>query len=95
MAHVNWTFQALEDMEEIAAFHARNSERYASLLVEYFFEGAAQLEKFPLSGRIVPELNTPSIREIIVKRYRIIYAVANTERIEILTVRPSSLPLDL
>jgi plasmid stabilization system protein ParE len=54
MAQVNWTFQALEDVEEIAAFHARNSERYASLLVEYFFEGAAQLEKFPLSGRIVP-----------------------------------------
>ena len=36
-------------------------------------------------GRIVPEINSPNIREIIEGNYRIIYRVAQ-EKIEVLTV---------
>jgi len=37
MAKVNWTFQALEDIAEIAEYHDSISETYSSFLVEEFF----------------------------------------------------------
>ena len=41
---------------------------------------------FPESGRIVPELNRRDVREVLHKRYRVIYKIKEN-RIEILTVR--------
>lgn len=93
MAKVNWTFQSLEDIDDIAEFHSQSSPQYASFLVDEFFESPKQLESFPFSGRVVPELNVTSIRELIVRRYRIIYAVVDEKEINILTVRLSSRPL--
>jgi len=93
MAKVNWTFQALEDVSDIADFHAQNSERYSSFLVSRFFERTELLEPFPHSGRIVPEANLPSIRELLVNNYRIIYAVPNADEVNILAVRHSARPL--
>ncbi len=49
MAKVTWTFQALEDIRDIAEYHAQNSEKYASFLVTQFFEKTEQLESFPKS----------------------------------------------
>ena len=40
---------------------------------------------FPHSGRIVPEVNHPAIREILLGSYRIVYRVKD-EVVEILTV---------
>ena len=71
MAKVNWTFQALEDMADIAAYHGQNSEQYSSFLIDSFFATEEQLTNFPYSGRIVPETNIPSIRELIVNKYRV------------------------
>ena len=39
-------------------------------------EAASSLSHLPLRGRVVPELDDPSIREIFVKKYRLIYRVA-------------------
>ncbi len=67
MAKVNWTFQALEDLDEIAEYRAKYSEKYASFLIDAIFEQTQSLEAFPYSGRVVPELKLPSIRELILK----------------------------
>ena len=75
MAKVTWTFQSLEDMADIANYHEQNSEQYASFLIDSFFATENQLANFPNSGRIVPETNTPSIRELIINKYRIIYSL--------------------
>ena len=75
MAKVTWTFQALEDLEEIAEYQARYSEKYAALLIDTIFENTENLERFPFSGRMVPELNLAAIRELILRKYRIIYSV--------------------
>ncbi len=93
MAKVNWTFQALEDLDEIGERLSGNSSKYASYIVELCFERGNYLSNFPKMGRVVPELRVNSIREIIVKNYRIIYSVIDIENVEILTVRHSSRPL--
>lgn len=93
MAKVNWTFQALEDMAEIAEYHDSISETYSSFLVDEFFSVEKQLSSFPYSGRIVPESNISSIREIIAHKYRLIYSVPSPDKVDILAVRHSSKPL--
>ena len=79
MTKLRWTTQAVEDVEAIRKFIANDSDAYADLVV------ARRLELFPRSGRIVPELADPQLREIIESPYRIVYRVLD-ESIEILTV---------
>lgn len=46
-----------------------------------------------MTGRMVPELERPEIRELIYKNYRIIYHVVSIERIDVLAVHKGSRPL--
>ncbi|MEA5469065.1 type II toxin-antitoxin system RelE/ParE family toxin [Spirulina sp. 06S082] len=73
MASVNWSQKALDDVEAIAVYIARDSTIYASAIVQKIIDITRNLHQFPLSGRIVPELNDPSIREKLTDNYRIIY----------------------
>jgi toxin ParE1/3/4 len=93
MASVIWTFQAQLDMAEIAEYHDQKSEKYSKFLVNRFLQCGEQLEKFPFMGRVLPEINLKSIREIIVDNYRMIYAVPSSDKVNILAVRHSSIPL--
>lgn len=85
MAVVNWTVQALADLDAICEFIARDAPRYAQLFAIQAFEAVDRLEMFPLSGRVVPEINRKEIREVILGNYRIVYRVKEDET-EILTV---------
>ena len=60
-----WTLQAIEDVEAIRVYVARDSVRYAALLVERIVAAVERLETFPLSGRVVPEFNDDSLRELL------------------------------
>jgi len=95
MVKVNWTFQALEDIQDIADFHAPTSPQYASFIVAEILSVEEKLSRFPKIGRIVPEANIDSIREVIVSNYRVIYAISSNGEINILTVRSSKYPLSL
>lgn len=86
MAEVSWTKQSIKDIDNIAQFIAKNSEKYAKIQVERFFERAKILEEYPLSGRIVPEIQNKNIREIIIGNYRMIYKIKTKTKIDILTV---------
>jgi toxin ParE1/3/4 len=90
MAEIRWTDQALTDIENIAEFIAKDSERYASIQIERFFDETAILEQFPYAGRVVPETKNRLIREIIMGNYRIIYKVVSKDVIDILTIHHSS-----
>ncbi len=85
MIKLRWTTQAVEDMEAIRKFIANDSDAYADLVVARLLESVERLEHFPRSGRIVPELSDPQLREIIEAPYRIVYRVRD-ETVEILTV---------
>ncbi len=94
MARINWTLQAIEDLDAIAEFISHNSPRYASEMVAKSFEAIELLKQHPRLGRIVPEYQEKSIRELILKkRVRIIYRILSEDRIDILTVHAASRPL--
>ena len=82
---LRWTTQAVEDVEAIRKFVAHDSDAYADLVVARLLEAVERLELFPRSGRIVPELADPQLREVIEPPYRIVYRVLD-ESVEILTV---------
>ena len=85
MTPITWSPQALRDIESIREYIALDSTRYAELVVGRIIAAVERLESFPDSGRIVPERGDPSIREVIVRPYRVVYRRRPTE-VEIATV---------
>ncbi len=72
---VEWSQRALEDLESIAHYIAADSEAYAAAVVKTILTTARNLSRFPLSGRIVPELGDENIREWFAYSYRVIYRI--------------------
>jgi len=89
MARLTWTPQALDDIEAICEFIAKDAPRYAQLFATQVFGSAERIEAFPMSGRIVPEVGQQNIREIILGNYRIL-----DPEIQVLTVYHSARLLD-
>ncbi|MCA1762222.1 MAG: type II toxin-antitoxin system RelE/ParE family toxin [Cryomorphaceae bacterium] len=89
MAEVKWTDQAIDDIDNIAEYISKDSLTFAQIQTERFFERAKTLEKQPLTGRIVPELNDQSTRELVMGNYRIIYQIDLNDIVTILTVHHS------
>lgn len=90
---VNWSPEALEDVEAIATYIARDSVFYAAAVVEKMLATASGLNQFPQSGRIVPELNQPDTRERFIYSYRLIYRI-ETSRILVVAVTHGKRLLD-
>lgn len=83
---VNWTEPALEDLEAIKAYIAKDSSFYARQFIERIFDAATKLKTFPEIGRRVPEAGERAdVRELIFQGYRIIYLI-QPENITIITV---------
>lgn len=70
---VVWSPAALEDVESLAEYIARDSEFYARAVVDKILDVAARLKDFPFAGRMVPELGDENLRERLVYSYRLIY----------------------
>jgi len=85
VTRVIWTREAVEDVEAIKAYVARDSVRYATLLAERIVAAFGRLESFPASGRVVPEVGDESLREIIHGAERIVYRI-QAESVEVVTV---------
>ena len=85
MTQVIWAPQAIQDVEAIRAYVARDSSRYADLVVESIIAAVGRLENNPRSGRMVPEVGDESVREVIQGNYRIVYRLRNGV-VEIATV---------
>lgn len=85
MSRIVWAPQALEDVQAIRDYLSRSSIDYANLIVELIVTAVGRLERHPRSGRIVPEVGLPSLREVIVRDYRIVYQLRRNV-VEILTV---------
>lgn len=74
-----WSHRASEDLEAIAAYIAQDSEAYAKSVIRTILQKVRLLSDFPLIGRIVPEFEDESIREIFAYSYRIIYKITEDE----------------
>ena len=69
-------------VQEIAKFDEDGAERIGRGLIEV----TKRLGLFPHSGRVVPEFGWDSLREIVFRKYRIIYSV-RTDRNSVEIVR--------
>jgi plasmid stabilization system protein ParE len=72
---VKWTEAAWADLDAIADYIAADSAFYAAAFVREVREAARSLNIMPERGSIVPELENSKIREIFVRKYRLIYQV--------------------
>ncbi len=82
---VVWSERAVRDLEAIERFIAADSAHQAERWVAKLIAAADAAAAAPLAARMVPELGRPELREVIVKRYRVVYRVGK-KRIEVLTV---------
>jgi len=80
MAYIlSWSPRAVEDLDSIAAYVAADSEYYAASVVRSILQKTRKLSEFPFLGRMVPEFEDESIREIFAYSYRIIYQIDSEE----------------
>ncbi|HEX6099990.1 MAG TPA: type II toxin-antitoxin system RelE/ParE family toxin [Thermoanaerobaculia bacterium] len=91
---VVWSPLAIERAYEEARYIAADKPEAALAWLDGLFESTDRLEKFPDSGRVVPEIGLPEYREIIYgKSHRVIYR-REPSAVAILTVRRSRQQLD-
>jgi toxin ParE1/3/4 len=81
-----WSPLAVERVSEIAEYIAQDNPGAAEKWVENIFKKVEELRGFPESGRVVPETDNRSIRELLCVNYRIIYRVEES-KLSVLTIR--------
>ena len=72
----NAELPAWDDLESAADYIARDSEFYSASFVREVKDAAASLGEFAERGQIVPEFGDESIRELLVRPYRLVYEVS-------------------
>ena len=70
-----WSEQARDDLQAIVLFIAQDNPPVAESFGYLLMSKVDVLAQFPLIGRVVPEENDETIREIIFRSHRIIYKV--------------------
>ena len=83
--NVYWTDTALGHLRNIHAYIGQSSPEYALKIVDRLTRRSQQISAFPQSGRTVPEVDLPQIREVIEGPYRIIYHM-KPDHIDIIAV---------
>jgi toxin ParE1/3/4 len=83
---VRWSVLALQRISEVVDSIAHDRPEGARRWAQDIFAAVEELAQFPDRGRIAPELGQPSVREIILGDYRILYKTG-PKGIGVLTVR--------
>lgn len=82
---VKWTDHAKAQLRHIHDYIAQDSAFYAKRVAEALVSKTIGLDELPRLGRIVPELNEETVRELPLYSYRILYEIKPTH-IEVLAV---------
>lgn len=82
---LRWSKTAADDLDEIAAYIAEDAPGAARRFVLSIRRAANTLTKLPERGRIVPELEPPAVRELLLGSYRLIYRV-DPEAVHVVTI---------
>ncbi len=56
MVKIVWTDFAIQDIDDIGEYIAKDSERYAKVVIQAIFESPDLLESYQKAGRIVPNM---------------------------------------
>ena len=73
MIDILWSPRSEADLKEIRAFIESDSAAWADLTVRRLVVAVERLREFPDSGRMVPERQSPELREIVSGNFRIVY----------------------
>jgi plasmid stabilization system protein ParE len=77
---VIWSDEAIADLADLVRHITADDPSAAERMGLRILDRTRILEAFPLTGRVVPEASDPSIREVIVDPYRVIYELDATGR---------------
>jgi plasmid stabilization system protein ParE len=72
---VRWTRRAVRDLIQIHLHIEADDPDAANRWIRKLHDRAVSAARMPMSGRLVREFQRSDLREVLVKRYRIIYRV--------------------
>ncbi len=70
---------ARKDLRDIVRYISLDSPQRAITFGQFLILNTKRLAEFPELGRVVPEFDIPTIREIVVRSYRVIYRVNHAD----------------
>jgi len=76
-----WSPASRDDLRDIVSFISRDSRQRAETFGYRLIAETDKLQNFSEIGRVVPEYGVPTIREIIVRSYRIVYRVDHERKL--------------
>lgn len=98
---VKWTDHAKSQLRHIHDYIAQESPIYAKRVTQALVSCVTGVDQLPHIGRMVPELNEDSVRELSLYSYRILYEI-QPDQIHILAVihkrrdlQPNDIPRSL
>lgn len=86
---VEWSDLARDDLDDLVRYISRDSAFYARRFGQKVVLATRRLREFPESGRMIPEAEDRSLREIIVQGYRVMHRL-EPDRVLILAVMHGS-----
>lgn len=93
--NVDFVLTAQDDLDDIAAWYDSQLVPETGLrLMASIIERVDQLERFPESGKVVPEFDTPLLRELELPPFRIIYRMDDSDTVHIVRVWRSERLMD-
>ena len=66
-------------LDEAVGYVAQDSRTAAERLLIEALDAASSLDVFSERGRVVPEVNQPNVRQLLVQRYRLLFEVTASE----------------
>jgi plasmid stabilization system protein ParE len=92
MPTIYWTDAALDDLDGIFDLIAKDAPAFAQSFVQAIMQSVGHLQRFPQSGRTIPEAEgeDEELREVIFQGYRIMYCIINEQRIDVIAVMHGS-----
>src|SRR5262245_63716382 len=91
---LEWSPRGLQRVREIAEHTDQDDPSAAEEWLQELFRILERVVKFPASGRVVPEVGKPELREVLHGEYRVVYR-RTTKRVSVLTIRHGRQLLDL
>ena len=85
MAELIWSPRAVREFDELCEYIAKDSPANAASIAHQIRTASESIRDNPLLGGMVPEWETPEVRERLSQKIRIIYRVTD-DKIEIITI---------
>lgn len=72
--------KAVGDLEAIVRYIALHNPKAARKVGQNLLNKTKELSQFPFRGQMVPEFDSPDIRQVVLKPYRIVYRVEEDKK---------------